>query len=215
MSTSGSKGKSESREDTGMSSPPLTEMGGISRLTPLVANESVLAKRCHYKAFSSCKPPTFIGECDPVMAMKWIREMELVFDTCKCAEVDKVMFALSMLKSDVIFWWDAEIGGKGSKSARDMAWETFVARFKAYFFPLATVKRLEEEFLGLEQGKMTVREYTSKFLEKDRFTKLYMPTEERRIERYIYGLKGKIRELVSTQNPTTFQVAINAAEMTE
>lgn len=44
---------------------------------------------------------------------------------------------------------------------------------------------------------------------------MYVPTEERRVERYIYGLKSSIRELVSTRNPTTFQAAINAAELTE
>lgn len=125
------------------------------------------------------------------------------------------MFVLSMLKSDAVFWWDAETGGKGSSSAKEMTWETFVGKFKAEFCPLAAIKKLEEEFLNLEQKEMTVREYTSKFIEKSRFAELYVPTEERRVERYIYRLKSSIRELVSTRNPTTFQAAINAAELTE
>lgn len=82
---------------------------------------------------------------------------------------DRVMFALFMLKFDAVFWWDAETGGKGSSAARNMTWETFVGKFKAQFYPLVAIKKLEEEFLSLEQREMTVREYTSKFIEKSCF----------------------------------------------
>ncbi|KAI3772311.1 hypothetical protein L6452_03493 [Arctium lappa] len=65
-------------------------------------------------------PVTEVGERDPVIALRWVKGMELAFDTSKCAEEDKVVYALSMLKEEA-------------------------------FCPLAAVKKLEEEFLGLEQ----------------------------------------------------------------
>ncbi|KAJ9546969.1 hypothetical protein OSB04_019512 [Centaurea solstitialis] len=64
---------------------------------------------------------------------------------------------------------------------------------------------MEEEFLQLKQGMMSVQEYTTRFIEKSRFAEIYVPTEERRVERYIWGLKGSIREFA----------AINAAELIE
>ncbi|KAI3769854.1 hypothetical protein L6452_00968 [Arctium lappa] len=91
-SASGSKDKSDSREVTKLSSPPVTEVG-------------------------ACKPPTYKGECDPVLVMKWIKEMELVFATSKCAGEDKVTYSLSMLRSEATLWWDAETGGSGVAAA--------------------------------------------------------------------------------------------------
>ena len=74
---------------------------------------------------------------------------------------------------------------------------------------------MEEEFLKLEQGNSTVQEYTNRFIEKARFAKVYVPTEARRVESYIWGLKSSIREFVMGKDPATFRVAIDAAEMIE
>ncbi|KAI3734189.1 hypothetical protein L6452_13653 [Arctium lappa] len=115
--------------------------------------------------------------------------MELAFDTSKCAKDDKVVYALSMLKDEAVMWWDVESGGQ--------------------------VKKLEEEFLGLEQKGMSVREYTTKFIEKSRFAGIYVLNEERRVERFVFGLRSDIREFVSNKEPSTFQMAVNAAEMRE
>ncbi|KAI3702719.1 hypothetical protein L6452_28470 [Arctium lappa] len=213
--TSVSQGKSEEKETTEMATSPITVVGSHTQSTPIMEAKSVSEKGCSYKSFAACKPPMFKGECDPVIVIKWIREMELAFDTSKCVDEDKLVFALSMLRDNVVFWWDAESGRKGSKAAKGMAWETFSARFKQQFCPLAAGKKLEEEFLNLEQGEMTVREYTTKFLEKARFAEIYVPNEERRIDRYLFGLRSNIRELATAREPATFQAAVNAAKMTE
>nr|KAJ0219575.1 hypothetical protein LSAT_V11C300131780 [Lactuca sativa] len=133
---------------------------------------------CSYKTFMNCKPPIFNGEINPIFSSTWIMEIEGTFDTSKCADEDKVIYAATMLKGEAIHWWGM----------------------------------LEEEFLRLEQGNMTVREYTTKFTEKARFVEFYVSTEERRVERYIWGLRTDIREFVQIQKPGTFQSAVDAAE---
>ena len=74
---------------------------------------------------------------------------------------------------------------------------------------------MEEDFLKLEQGNKTVREYTEKFIEYSRFADHYVSTESRKIERFIWGLKPSIREFVITMNPNTFPLTVEAAEVTE
>ncbi|KAJ9548812.1 hypothetical protein OSB04_021355 [Centaurea solstitialis] len=197
------------------SNVPTTEVVGHSCETPVVTTMPKSSKGCSFKTFTTCKPPTYNGERDPILAMKWIREMELAFDTCNCVEEDKVVFAISMLKSNAIFWWDGEAGSRGSKAARETTWEKFVERFKMQFCPLAATKKLEEDFMKLEQGSKTVQEYTSSFIEKARFAEIYIPTEARRIERYIWGLRANIRELVLNMHHGTFQSVVDAAENTE
>jgi hypothetical protein len=193
------------------SSPPETVVGGQSQETPLEREASRPTRGCSYKEFAACKPPTFNGERNPVVAMRWVMEMETAFDTCKCSNDDKVVYARSMLKADATYWWEMESGGKPSEMAKSTTWEKFVARFKARFCPMSATRKLEEEFLRLEQGNMTVQEYTTKFMEKARFAEIYVPTEERRIEKYVWGLKGNIREFVMTRNPMTFEAAIDMA----
>ncbi|KAI3747349.1 hypothetical protein L6452_09803 [Arctium lappa] len=210
-----SKEKSGSKEATEVADSPVTMVGSHSQTTSAVMTKSMGEKGCSFKDFATCKPPTYKGECDPVLAMKWIKGMELAFDTSKCSEGDRVVYALAMLKDEAVMWWDVESSGRGSAAAREMSWAEFVKRFKAQFCPLAAIKKLEEEFLSLEQKDMTVREYTTKFIEKSRFAEIYVPNKERRVERYIYGLRGNIREFVSNNDPTMFQAAVNAAELRE
>nr|GEU95745.1 hypothetical protein [Tanacetum cinerariifolium] len=84
---------------------------------------------------------------------------------------------------------------------------------------VATIKRiremkLEQEFLNLEQGDMSMREYTTRFNERARFSKHHVQTEERRIHRYKWGMNFGTRELVKATRPKTYQEAVDAgAEM--
>ncbi|KAJ9545162.1 hypothetical protein OSB04_024869 [Centaurea solstitialis] len=211
------KSKSDDgREDSGMTSPPATVIGGGSQQTPPAVGDLPKSTHgCSYKTFVACKPPTYKGERDPVLALRWIEEIEMVFETCKCAAEDKVVFARSMLKADALHWWNVETGGRGTEVVRSMPWKSFEAKFRSQFCPLAATKKMEEEFLQLRQGSLSVQEYTTRFIEKSRFAEVYVPTEERRVERYIWGLKGSIREFVMGKDPTTFLAAINAAELIE
>lgn len=178
-------------------------------------NMSSGQRGCSFKNFMACKPQPFQGDCDPVIAMRWIRETEVVFKISKCSEEDKVTYASAMLKSEALSWWEIMSNLKGDEVVARMTWEEFKVLFNKKFCPRSAVKQLEEEFLRLEQGTMTVREYTTSFTEKARFAEHYVSTEERRAERYIWGLKASIREFVLTMNPTTFQAAVNAAEVRE
>ncbi|KAJ9562212.1 hypothetical protein OSB04_007372 [Centaurea solstitialis] len=71
---------------------------GLRHKEPLAGKKEDLTMDVLTKKFVTCKPPTFKGDRDPVLAMKWIMEMETIFDTCYCGEADKVVFARSMLK---------------------------------------------------------------------------------------------------------------------
>ncbi|XP_024995866.1 uncharacterized protein LOC112529018 [Cynara cardunculus var. scolymus] len=147
--------------------------------------------------------------------MRWIKESEVIFKISKCAEEDKMTYATSMLKSKALFWWEIITNLRGKEAVARMTWGEFKVLFNEKFFPRTAIKQLEEEFLRLEQGIMAVQEYTTSSIEKARFAEHYVSTEERRVERYIWGLKASIREFVLTMSPTTFQEAVNAVEIQE
>ncbi|KAL4591616.1 hypothetical protein LXL04_004585 [Taraxacum kok-saghyz] len=182
---------------------------------PAGVNNNHERRGCSYKTFVTCKPPVFDGEPDPIKSTRWITEIEGTFDTSKCADEDRVVYAVTMLKNEAIYWWGMVKEVRGRDVAKRMTWDEFIKIFKEKFCPRTAVKQLEEEFLKLEQWNMTVREYTTKFIEKARFAKIYVSTEEMRVERYIWGLKTFIREFVEIQKPGTFQSAVDAAESRE
>ncbi|KAI3748321.1 hypothetical protein L6452_11316 [Arctium lappa] len=118
---SASKEKSGSKETTEVADSPVTMVGSHSQTTVAVVTKSMGGKGCSFKEFAACKPPTYKGECDPILAMKWVKGMELAFDTSKCLGEDKVVYALAMLKDEAVMWWDVESNGQGSSVAREMS----------------------------------------------------------------------------------------------
>ncbi|KAI3756962.1 hypothetical protein L6452_04494 [Arctium lappa] len=97
---SASKEKSGDKEATEVADSPVTVVGNHSQSTSAVKIKSTGEKGCSFKEFAACKPPTYKGECDPVLAMKLVKGMELAFDTSKCSEWDRVVYALAMLKDE-------------------------------------------------------------------------------------------------------------------
>ncbi|KAJ9541831.1 hypothetical protein OSB04_028337 [Centaurea solstitialis] len=82
------------------------------------------------------------GERDTVLALRWIEEIEMVFETCRCAAEDKVVFARSMLKADALHSWNMETRGRGTEAVRSMSWKSFVTKFMSQLCPLAATKKM-------------------------------------------------------------------------
>ncbi|GKE85507.1 hypothetical protein Tco_1559249 [Tanacetum coccineum] len=57
---------------------------------------------CSHKTFMNEKPYTFNGTEGVVGLRCWIEKVEQVFETCKCAEEDKVMFVASTFEGRVL-----------------------------------------------------------------------------------------------------------------
>ncbi|GKD09426.1 zinc finger, CCHC-type, retrotransposon gag domain protein [Tanacetum coccineum] len=95
-----------------------------------------------------------------------------------------------------------------------MTWEEFKEILINKICPEGELKKLKQEFLYLDKGDMSMREYTTHFNAKSRFAKHHVQTEERRIHCYIWGMNSGIRELVKATRPKTYQEAVDAgAEM--
>ncbi|XP_024990604.1 uncharacterized protein LOC112524894 [Cynara cardunculus var. scolymus] len=146
--------------------------------------------------------------------MCWINKIESIFNSTRCSEEDKVRFAVFMLKSNALYWWNVESVAQPNV-LQTMSWEEFVIRFKTQFYPRTAVRQMEEDFLKMEQGNRSVRDYTEKFIEYSQFVEHYVSSESRKVKRYILGLKPSIREFVIAMDPATFSLAVNVVEVTE
>ncbi|MCI56681.1 putative Ty3/Gypsy polyprotein/retrotransposon, partial [Trifolium medium] len=50
--------------------------------------------------FMKHKPPTFIGGYNPEGAVKWLEEVEIIFEAMRCTEEDKTSLGSYMLREE-------------------------------------------------------------------------------------------------------------------
>ncbi|MQL96124.1 hypothetical protein Taro_028798, partial [Colocasia esculenta] len=104
--------------------------------------------------FKRMSPPSFKGESDPLLAESWMREIEKIFQVIRCAEDDKVTLATYMLQDDAV----------------EVSWDKFVRLLRAKLVSEHFQDKMEQEFLSLTQGYMTVLENEARLVAFDHCT---------------------------------------------
>jgi hypothetical protein len=155
--------------------------------------------RSNMAEFKRLTPPSFEGSTEPLVAEKWLTEMEKAFKVLKCAEEEKVNYATYMLQGDAYDWWRME-EDKHNHDPEPYTWEMFKAAFYEKYFPTSVRRQKEREFIKLEKGNMTVSQYEAEFARLARFAPYRMaPAELKELKEQLQELldKGFIRPSVS------------------
>ena len=71
-------------------------------------------------------------------------------------------FATSYLKDKANLWWATV---RERQYEPGFGWNKFKKMIKDHFYPISLQKAKEGEFMQLQQGSMSLVEYTSKFME--------------------------------------------------
>ncbi|GJS81208.1 reverse transcriptase domain-containing protein [Tanacetum coccineum] len=77
---------------------------------------------CSYKTFMNGKPHSFKGTEGVVGLKRWFEKMEQVFEICKCAEDDKVKFAMCTFEGRALTWWNGNVQTLGLANANQIPW---------------------------------------------------------------------------------------------
>ncbi|KAI3775825.1 hypothetical protein L1987_45579 [Smallanthus sonchifolius] len=120
-------------------------------------------KGCPYKAFKDENPPKFEGTKDATVTHQWLREIEAVIKISECRDDQKVKYAAHSFVSEALCWWENLVIALGDKAIDRMTWEELKRLLIEEFCPDNEMDKLERDFLKLEVGGMTHREYTTKF----------------------------------------------------
>ncbi|XP_022024684.1 uncharacterized protein LOC110925020 [Helianthus annuus] len=174
------------------------------------AIETEISKECNYKTFISCNPPSFDGKKGAIEAHEWLSEVEAILDVSDCHERNKVRFAVHLFKSEALCWWRIQKQTRGDDLAHRLSWKEFSELFTNYFCPPSETDRIEKEFLHLELGNKTYREYVTKFNEMSRIVSYLVNPEENRIRRFLWGLPTEYRTFIKSTKPTTYHDAVEA-----
>ncbi|XP_010518599.2 PREDICTED: uncharacterized protein LOC104793873 [Camelina sativa] len=97
---------------------------------------------------------------------------------------------LQYLKDEALVWWEKVVDQAHGRYV--LTWEDFKTEFSRKYFPREAMDRMEEEFLELRQGTMTVREYDREFDRLSRFAGRFM-NEDELIRRFLRGLRIELK----------------------
>ena len=124
--------------------------------------------------------------------------MERIFRILPMTDGQKIDNASDVLKGEAQNWW-VNVLHQGTP----ITWDGFKAEFNRRFFPRAAHNVKKKEFDSLQQGDMTVTEYTSRYNALLRFGIGSLPTEEDRARKFEGGLRENIRSRVETYEHAT------------
>ncbi|MQM21638.1 hypothetical protein Taro_054684 [Colocasia esculenta] len=99
----------------------------------------------------------------------WIME-------CSCKAMQTQAYTQAALQTQLEaqeradVWWASVMHTWFEDGAIEVAWDEFVRLFRAKFIPEHIQDRMEQEFLSLTQGPMTVLEYEARFAELSKCT---------------------------------------------
>ncbi|GJU75550.1 putative reverse transcriptase domain-containing protein [Tanacetum coccineum] len=148
-------------------------------------------KGCTYKEFLACNPKEYDGMGGAIVYTRWIEKMESVQDMSGCRDNQKVKYTTG--------------------SFVGMPWEEFKTLTREELCPSNEMQKLETELWNHAMVGVGHAAYTDRFHELTRLVPHLVAPENKRIERYIYGLDPEIRGMVAVTEPTTIQKAVQIA----
>ncbi|MQL91459.1 hypothetical protein Taro_024070 [Colocasia esculenta] len=108
-------------------------------------------------------------------------------------------------------WWASLLRTRFEDGAFEVAWDEFVRLFRAKFIPEHIQDRMEQEFLSLTQGSMTVLEYEVRFAELSKYAPHIVTDERRKAKKFVMGLKPSLRTRLVPFDHRTLDEALSAA----
>ncbi|GJS66897.1 putative reverse transcriptase domain-containing protein [Tanacetum coccineum] len=142
---------------------------------------------------------------------RWIEKVEQVFEICKCAEEDKVMFAASTFEGRALTWWNGNVHTLGLFNANRIPWTEFKSMMTTEYCPTTEIQRMEQELWTMTLKGDDIEAYNNRFHELALMCPDLVPNEKKKIERYIRGFPERIKENITSSRPTTLHDAINMA----
>ncbi|QHO25224.1 uncharacterized protein DS421_12g379180 [Arachis hypogaea] len=168
--------------------------------------------------FLKVHPPTFRGTSNPTDTDNWIQAMERALQAQQVPEEQWVEFGTYQLQGEAQYWW------QGTRcilqpDGATIPWEVFRTEFYKKYFPNSARNAKELELMQLKQGHMTVAEYTSKFEELCRFSRIYQGAPEDFTEwkciKYEGGLRSDILSFVAPMEIRVFSELVNKSRVAE
>ncbi|GKE95185.1 reverse transcriptase domain-containing protein [Tanacetum coccineum] len=113
-------------------------------------------------------------------------------DMSGCGDNQKVKYTAGSFVSKALTWWNSQISTFGREVTVGMSWDNFKVLMREEFCPSNEMQKLETELLNHVMVEASHAAYTDRLHELARLVPHLVTPENRRIERYVYGLAPQI-----------------------
>ncbi|XP_031286440.1 uncharacterized protein LOC116145148 [Pistacia vera] len=163
-----------------------------------------------YGLSSKHQPPEFCGTNDPVVAEQWIKLVEKATALFPMTDQKKIRYATYLLRGDAMTWWELM---EQTQDTTTLTWSGFKELFEEQYRTADMISSKLQEFISLQQGNMTVKEYSIKFNSLAKFAPILVSIPQTRLERFVGGLHPTIaRDVMSGHQPSqTYSEALTGA----
>jgi len=140
--------------------------------------------------------PEFEGKLDPEDFLDWLHTVERVFEYKDILGDKKVKLIALRLRKYASLWWTNLCAKRvRERKPKIRTWEKMKSKLKARFFPPTYVQDCYPQLHHLNQGNLSVEEYTREF-EKLVIKCDIQEPEEQTIVRYLGGLEPRYANIV-------------------
>ncbi|KAG7544204.1 Retrotransposon gag domain [Arabidopsis thaliana x Arabidopsis arenosa] len=136
----------------------------------------------------------FLGGAKPLEADEWIKQLKRNFNLTRCPLEFKMDVAVHFLEGNAFFWWKEVERGRNVNT-----WIEFENEFRMQYLPPEARDGIELQFIKLEQGSRSVREYESEFRRLLCFLQEDYDKEQADIRRFTRGLRPDIQTCLAVR----------------
>lgn len=180
-----------------------------SQFQQLQENVNNDAGRPVFNGLRMAKPDTFSARGSPQID-DWLFQVREYFESTRLPAADWVPFAATLLRGRASTWWRiTKETALNSGRTPIKTWDHFAAALRQQFRPVNTAKTARDRLVNLRQTR-SVQDYAYHF----RSIIIDIPgmTEDEKIDRFVRGLKDRIRQEVDLREPGTLDKAISLAD---
>ncbi|KAL4315349.1 hypothetical protein AHAS_Ahas15G0176200 [Arachis hypogaea] len=163
-------------------------------------------------SFLNVHPPAFRGTTNDTEVDNWFRAMERALQIQHVPNNQFVEFAAYQLMGKAQHWWQGECQLLRLSNA-NIPWDVFQTAFYKKYFPESVREAKVLELMQLKQGSLSVAEYTSKFEELCRFSRVCQGApksyENWKCIKYQGGLRENIMTIVAPLEIRVFSELVN------
>ncbi|GKC75679.1 putative reverse transcriptase domain-containing protein [Tanacetum coccineum] len=156
------------------------DSAGSSGGNPGNAGGTMNVNGCSHKTFMNGKPHTFNGTEGVV----------------------------STFEGRALTWWNGNAHTLGLDNANHIPWTEFKTMMTTKYCPVTEIQRMEQELWTLTLKGDDIEAYNNHFHELALMCPELVPTEKKKIERYVRGFPERIKGNITSSKPATLHDAI-------
>jgi hypothetical protein len=137
--------------------------------------------------------------------------------SCQLVKAEHQRLAGHKLDGEASYWWKfnkvvlAEELGLGVS----ITWDRLMREFNDQFFPRIQQQQCAQEFQDLKQGRMSIEQYSAKFLKLLRYVPHLIPDEQTKVEIFLDGLSSRIKERFTFLEITSYSKMLHTTTIPE